>query len=425
MIAASGDTDSQALSAATSETVTEPNRIRLLQFVTLFAVGGTETHVMNLAKGLHSSRFDLHFACLKRWGEFLAEIEASRRPLVEYPINCLYNHNALIKQLKFARYIKRNCIHIVHTYGFYTNVFAIPAARLAGAPVIVASIREAGDLWTPMQRRVQKFICRLADRIVVNAEAIRQRLIADGYPPEQVTVIHNGIALHRFARNGGESHLRGELGLPPHAPLVAVLSRLNRMKGVEYFLEAATIVCRRFPEARFLVVGEGRTVVNGQVVDSPYKKELEGYAARLGLGERVVFTGLRLDVPEVLSEIAVSVLPSLSEGLSNTLLESMAAGVPIVATHVGGNPEAVEQDVTGLLVPPRDPAALAHAICRLLEDPQLARRFGVAGQQRVSAHFSIEQMVSKTERLYVELLKRAGNGLNSGVVAQVDQGFAD
>jgi L-malate glycosyltransferase len=423
MISASGDTDSKALSAAMSEAVTEPNRIRLLQFITNFGVGGTETHVMNLAQGLPSSRFELHFACLKRSGELLKEIEAIWRPLVEYPINCLYNHNALIEQLKFAKYIKRNRIHIVQTYGFYPNVFAIPAARLAGTPIIVASIRDTVDFLTPMQRRVQKFICRLADRIVVNAEAIRQRLIADGYPQDQVTVIPNGIHLSRFARNGGSSRLRNELGLPPHAPLVAVLARLNRMKGVEYFLEAATIVCRRFPEARFLIVGEGRTVVNNQVVDSPYKGEMEDYAVRLGLGERVVFTGLRRDVPEVLSEAAVSVLPSLSEGLSNTLLESMAVGVPVVATRVGGNPEVVQDGVTGLLIPPRDPAALAQAICRLLEDPQLARRFGAAGQQRVSAHFSIEQMVSKTERLYVELLKRAGNGLYRGVVAQVEQGF--
>jgi L-malate glycosyltransferase len=385
--------------------LTKPDRITLLQFVNNFAIGGTERHVVNLGNALDPSRFEQHFACLKRWGEFLEEIEASRRPLAEYRINCLYNHTALIQRVKFAQYLKRHHIHIVHTYGFYPNVFALPAARLAGVPVIVASIRDTGDLWTPMQQRVQKFVCRLADRIVVNAEAIKQRLVADGYPRERVTVIPNGIVLSRFAGNGNSSRFRCELGLPPHAPLVAVLSRLNRMKGVEHFLEAATVVGRRFPDARFLIVGEGRTMVDGQVVDSPYTKELERYAVRLGLGERAVFTGPRLDVPEILSGVAVSVLPSFSEGLSNTLLESMAAGVPVVATHVGGNPEVVEHGETGFLVPPRDPASLAHAICLLLDDRERARRLGQAGRQRVAQHFSLEKMVRDTERLYLELLQ--------------------
>src|SRR5207247_8999368 len=123
--------------------------------------------------------------------------------------------------------------------------------------------------------------------------------------------------------------------------------------------------------------------------------------------QRLVFTGFRLDVPELLSEVTVSVLPCVSsEGLSNTLLESMAAGVPVVATTVGGNPEVVQDGRTGLLVPPRDPHALANAIGRLLQDPDLASRCGRAGRQRVAEHFSIDQMVSKTERLYLTLLER-------------------
>ena len=381
----------------------QPSRIKALQFGTTLSIAGTERQLMNLGRSLDPSRFELHFACLKRCGHFLKEIEASRRPLVEYPINSLYNHNTFIKQLKFAQYIKYNRIHIVHTYGFYPNVFAIPAAWLAGAPVIVASVRDTGGYQTPTQSRVQKLVCRLADCIVVNAEAISDWLIAEGYDPEKITVIRNGIDLSHFTTKTRGSRLREELGLPQGAPVIAVLSRLHRFKGIEYFLEAAMIVSRRFPAVRFLIVGEG------MVVDSPYKRELEGYAARLGLGERVVFAGFRLDVPEILSEVAVSVLPCVSsEGLSNTLLESMAAGVPVVATKVGGNSEAVEQGATGLLVPPRDSAALAQAICRLLDCPDLSSRFGQAGRERVIQRFSLERMVQETESLYLDLLNRAG-----------------
>jgi glycosyltransferase involved in cell wall biosynthesis len=396
----------KAISAPHGSTLMESKRIRLLKFVVCFGIGGTERQVVNFARGLDSSRFELHLACLKRWGQFLKEIEESRRPLVEYPINCLYSYNSWIQRLKLATYLKRNRIHIVHTYDFSTNLFAIPAAWLAGVPVIVASIRNTAGYLTPAQSQVQRLMCRLADRIVVNAEAIRQGLIAEGYDPETVTVIRNGIDLSRFARNGSDGRLRHELDLPPHAPLVAVLARLHPMKGIEDFLEAARIVSRGFPEARFLVVGSRSIPQDGDVrEDVAHKKELENYAVRLGLKERVVFTGFRLDVPEILSEVAVSVLSSVtSEGLSNSLLESMAMGVPAVATTVGGSPEVVQDGVTGLLVPPRDPAALARAICLLLENRAMAFRLGQAGKQRVTEHFSLEKMVRETERLYLSLL---------------------
>ena len=147
----------------------------------------------------------------------------------------------------------------------------------------------------------------------------------------------------------------------------------------------------------FLVVGDGGS-----------KKELEEHACRLGLGQRIVFTGFRSDVPDLLSEAAISVLPSLSEGTSNTLLESMAAGIPVIATRVGGNPEVIEDGVSGLLVPPRDSAALAAATGRLLEDEDLALRLGQAGMRRVSELFSIEGSVHQTEHLYQRLVEAKG-----------------
>ena len=377
----------------------QPGRIRLQKFITCFAIGGTERQFLNLGKALDPCLFELHLACLGRRGDLLTELEASGIPVSEYKIKSLYRPGTFKEQFRFAESLRRRRIQILHTYGFYPNVFAIPSARLAGVPIILASIRDTGEVWTPLQRRVQKLVCRLADRIVVNAEAIRQRLIAEGYCQEQITVIPIGIACSRIKSNRNGAGLRRELGLPSHCPLVVVLSRLTRTKGLEHFLEAAAIVAARVPTARFLIVGDVAPV-DGDA----YKQELERYVFRLGVGQRVVFTGFRLDVSEVLAEASVSVLPSLSEGLSNVLLESMAAGVPVVATRVGGNPEAVEEDVTGLLVPPRDPAALAEAICRLLDNHGLASRFVQAGRQRVVERFSLERMVQETERLYLKLL---------------------
>jgi len=312
----------------------------------------------------------------------------------------LYGPHTVAQQIRFARYLRRRRIHIMHSYNFYPNVFAIPAARLARTPVVLASIRDTGVYLTPRQRRVQRLACRLADHILVNAEAVRQWLTAEGYDPTRISVIRNGLELSRFTPPGDDASLRRELGLPAGVPVVAMLSRLSRMKGVEDFLDAAATVAERFKEAHFLVIGD--------TIDpdgSRYRRELEDRAARLGLQKRVTFTGFRLDVPRLLSAVTVSVLPSLSEGLSNTILESMAAGAPVVATRVGGSPEALEDGVDGLLIPPRDSAALNRAIAWVLEHPEASREMGRRARVRVAEEFSLQRMIRETECLYARLLE--------------------
>ena len=379
-------------------------RIRILEFLTTFDVGGTERQVVDLTRRLDAARFDARFACLRRGGAFLPDVEATGMPLAEYGINSLHNGNTFRQQLKFARHLRRDGIQIVHTYNFYPNVFAILPARLSGVPRVVASIRDTGVYQSPMQKRVQRCLCGLADCVVVNAEAVRRWLIEDGVRPERIVVIRNGVDLTRFAPAPRRPGLRRELNLPPDAPVLAVLSRLTQSKGFEDFLQAAALVAARFPEARFMIVGDRSIVRDGAVVgDVRYRAELQSLADRLGIGDRLVFTGYRMDVPEVLSEVTVSVLPSLSEGLSNAVLESMAAGRPVVATRVGGTPEVVEDGVTGLLVPPRDPESLARAIGLLLENRELAVRFGRAGRERIEAQFTLQRMVDETQRLYERL----------------------
>ena len=376
----------------------ESNKIKLLQMLTNFHIGGTERQVANLALGIDSTRFDLHLGCLRNSGELLGELEPLRIPRSEFRIGPFYSPTTFWQVIRLGKYIRTHAIQIVHSYGFYSNVFAVPAARLARTSIVVASIRDTGDVLTPMQRWVQRLVCRLADCVLVNAEAIRDSLIEEGYDRARIVVIRNGITLSKYGKSEKGAALRRELGLPPSAELVVVFSRLNQMKGIQYFLEAAMTLSGSFPNARFLIVGDGGS-----------RSELEEQACRMGLGQRAVFTGFRKDVPELLSEAAVSVLPSLSEGLSNSLLESMAAGVPVVATRVGGNPEVIEHGVTGLLVPPRDSAALAAAIRRLLEDKDLAASFGQAGIQRVARLFSIERSVRETEHLYQKLLGVTGH----------------
>jgi len=301
----------------------------------------------------------------------------------------LYWPGTWLQALRLARYIRKHRVQVVHSYGLYPNLFLVPAAKLAGAPVIIASIRDRGDILTPAQRWFQKLTCRLADCVLVNARAIRDTLIAQGFRSDNISVIRNGIVPAKYSREPQSSRIRRELRVPPDAPLIVVLSRLNPMKGLEYFLDAARMVAPRFPEARFLVVGDGRS-----------KSELAERAAQSGLKERVLFTGFRTDAPDLLAEATLSVLPSLSEGLSNTVLESMASGVPVIATDVGGNPELIDDGVSGLLVPPRNADALAAAMIRLLKNPVLAAMLSEAARRRIEQLFGMEASVHAVERLY-------------------------
>jgi len=350
--------------------------------------------VAHLATSLDPKRFEVHVACLQQAGPLYGEMAACGLPLTAYPIKGFLRPDTLRQQWRFAAYLKRQAIDIVHAYGFYPIVFAAPVARLAGTRVVLASIRDNGDPWTPAQRLVQRCASRMAHRVLVNATAVRDRLTAGGRARRGITVIRNGVDLDRFAPRPPDAALRASLGLPADAPLVVAISRLNPMKGLDDFLQAAALLADRFTEARFVIVGDGGS-----------RRELEAQARGLGLADRIVFTGTRLDVAPIVSQAAVSVVPSLSEGLSTVVLESMACGVPVVATRVGGTPEILQDEVTGLLVPPCNAPALAAAIGRLLGDPALARRMGDAGRARAVARFSMRYMVSQTESLYRALLR--------------------
>jgi glycosyltransferase involved in cell wall biosynthesis len=373
--------------------------VRVLNVVPTLMCGGTENQFMTLSRRLDPARFDLEFACLRRLGPFAKELVDRGIPLSEYPVATFRSVQALAQQARLLRHIFRRRIQIVHAYNFYGNVFAVPPARLV-APVVIASIRDCAPYLTPMQKRVQRYACQFADCVLVNAEAVRDWLIGEGYDRSKIVVIRNGVDLNRFSRAPDPQGIRRELGLPPDVPVVAVVSRLTRLKGLETFLEAAAVLKRSHPDARFLIVGETAPT------DTEYLDALVRLAAALGVADRVTFTGIRSDIPALLSSVDVSVMPSLNEALSNVLLESMAAGAPTVATRVGGTPEALEDEVTGLLVAPGDARALADAIARLLDDRRLAARLGEAARQTIVNRFSVDRMVTSTEQLYLELLER-------------------
>ena len=375
-------------------------RIRLLKIVPTLRYGGTERQFMTLSASLDPARFRVELACLRPGGGLGAEAVRHGLPVDTYNIGSFHSARTLALQTRFARDIARRRIDVVHAYNFYGNVFAVPPARLAGAPVVLASIRDCGPYLTPMQLRVQRLVCRAATRVVVNAGAVRDWLVADGYDRDRIVVIPNGVDLEHFDAPVDAAAIRASLGFEPDAPLVTVVSRVTRLKGLEQFVAAAAMTAERHPRARFVIAGEPAPG------DESYVTSLKRLAARLGLGDRLVFAGLRRDVPSLLAASAIAVMPSLNEALSNALLEAMAAGAPTVATRVGGTPEALTDGENGLLVPPGDAMALATGIGRFLAEPLAAAACGRAARRTIEQRFSLARMVAATEQLYVDLLRR-------------------
>ena len=277
----------------------------------------------------------------------------------------------------------------MHAYNFYGNVFAVPPARLA-APVVIASIRDCAPYLTPMQKRVQRYACQFADCVLVNADAVKDWLIGEGYDASKIVVIRNGVDLTRFdgaARPGPAS--AASSGSRRGTPLVAVVSRLTRLKGLENFLEAAADA-----EAALSRTRGSSSSARPARCERAVPRRAEG--ARRPARRRRPRDLHRAAGPtcrRCSSSADVAVMPSLNEALSNVLLESMAAGAPDVATRVGGTPEALVDGETGLLVPPGDRGALAAAVARLLDDRALAARLGQRGARADRDRFSVDRMV--------------------------------
>jgi len=379
-------------------------RVKLLKFVCDFGSGGTEGQVFNLVGGLDSTYFEIEFASLNKQGPFVEEYAKQGIAMNEFPITSFCSLKAFLQMMKFTRYLRSYRIEIMHAYNFYSLVFAIPAAKLAGVPVIIASIRDQGVYLTKMQKFVQKLVCNMADQILVNAESIRDWLLEQGYQQNKIIVIKNGIDLTRYESKSNEKHsssIRSDWSINEDAPLVVMLARLNRQKGVVDFIQASALVHKEHPNARFLIIGKPsiESMETKKENISEYQ-QWQNLSRDLQLDECLFFCGHRSDVSQILSQTAVSVLPSHSEGISNTLLESMAAGAPVVATTVGGTPELIEDGIDGILVPPHAPEYLSKGICRILADQILAQELSHAAKRKAKDYFSLDAMVSHTRDIY-------------------------
>jgi len=399
---------------------TSPNLLpregtRVLMFIQSLELGGSETQCVEVACQLAREGYSVTVGCLWTGGPLEKKLADAGVTCVVFPVpGTLLRPNAILQMLKLMAFIRKERFSVVHTNDLYSNLFAIPAAWLARVPVIVSSRRDMSRWWwyTPARRKILRRIQGLSTRVLVNSEAVRQDLITrDGFDPKRIAVVYNGIDLEKFTR---PKVTRQQLlpGVPQGGKTIVMVANMHAgSKGHGDLIEAARTVKQKFPEARFLLAGDGEM--------RPF---FEDQVRALGLAEMFVFLGHRTDIPQLLSCCDIGVLASKSEGLPNAVLEYLAAGLPVVATTVGGVPEIIENEVHGLLIPPEHPDALATALLRLLEDPQLCASLGKAGQERVRTRFNFPAVLESLRQLYTPPRRSSGHTqvVRAGSFGQVD-----
>ena len=355
---------------------------------------------------LESGRYNVFLVTLDRNGVLLDEVNRlGLNDVPEFQLTSFYDLHAARQLRRFAQYLKKNEIDVVHAHDFYTNIFGMAAAGLARVPARIASRRESA-VRSETQRFVERAAYRVAHAVIANCEDVRQQLIREGVPARKVRTIYNGLDVARVqpAQTERKEILRA-LNLPEQARFVTIMANMRAhvlqpepfcYKDHPTFLRAAKRVHESVPDAAFIIAGEGDLL--------EATREL---AQSLGIADRTFFIGRCQDVGSVLSISDVCVLSSSSEGFSNAILEYMAAGRPVVATDVGGAREAIVHGETGYLVAAGDHDRMAQHIIHLLSDSENARSMGTRGLRRINEMFSSVRQLQNVEGLYNELLKQS------------------
>lgn len=373
-------------------------KFRVLQLIGNLYTGGSERQALQLTQLLlESSHYEVFVACMNPRGQLRKEFEQMGvEEIPAFPIRRFYDHTMAIQLVHFARFLRRHKIDVIHTHDFYTNVFGMAGAWLAGVPVRIASRRETTGWRTATQKFIERRSYQIAHAVVTNAKAVQRHLAAEGVPSNKIVTIYNGLKRERVTHQREREEVLAMFSLPRQEQcqfVTVVANLLHPVKDHPTFLRAAQQVHQAVPQARFVLAGEG-----------PLTEKMQNYAAELGLSDKVFFIGRCEEVADLLSVSDVCVLSSVAEGFSNSILEYMGAGRPVVATNVGGALEAVVEGETGYLVEPGDDKLMARHIIELLRNPVQARAMGSYGQQVVAEKFSCAAQLAQTEKLYDRLL---------------------
>lgn len=382
-----------------TKTIYKSERPRMRRYNLLFTsisgqmAGGGQRSLILLLKGLDKERFKPFLICPFE-GDLIEKVEKLEVETTLIKMGGLKSLNlfsAVAAICKLRRFIKQKNIDLIHTDSPRQTFFAGIAARLTGKPLIW-HVRVSD----PEKRLYYKFLSVLASKIIAVSKAVGKRFEGIALKPDKLVVIYNAVDLTEFSPQLAEKKLKEEFETEEDWTLVGTVGQLLPRKGQDIFLKAAVQVSKLSPKVKFIIVGDG---------NEAYRKKLDELGKDLAINEKVIFTGSREDIPQIMSSLDIFVLPSTYlEGFSRVILEAMASGKPVIATEVGGNSEAVEDGTTGILVPPEDHNRLAEAILELVKNENKRRQMGTAGRRRAEKLFSVGKNVAEIKILYEELL---------------------
>lgn len=360
---------------------------RVLHLVYDLIRGGSEGQCARVAMELARRGRCHRVATFHRRGFFLERVEAACGPVHVIGIRSFASWTTLREIRRLAAFIRTERFDVVHGWDTDACIFGPPAARQAGVPFIT-SRRNLAEALPPHKRWLLRRADRRAAAVVVNADAVREQVLGRAFPVSKTVKIPNAVDLEEW--DGLRSAPSVDVRRLPQGPVVGIVCRLDPEKDVDTFLRAAAVVARARKDASFAIAGDGRE-----------RTRLQCLAAELGLAERAVFCGDVADTAPLIARFAMGVLtPSRNEGLSNSILEYMAAGIPVVATDCGGNRELVGGYEAGRVVPIGDATAAARAIESLLDDPAAAAKMGRNGRRGVEEHHGLRPVADRFEALY-------------------------
>ena len=353
--------------------------------------GGSERQIYELASRLNKNKYRITIASLECEGEApTAAVQAIGCELKIFRVKRIYGRSGFMEGLRFRRYLKDEKADIVMTYHFSSDIWGTIWGRLSGVPVIISNRRDMGFWRNQWHVKTYQLINPYVDRIIVVADAVRQKFMREEkIPPAKIKMIYNGVELPAGNQANAMSPLRTQLDIAANQRIVMHVANLKPIKGHRYLIQAFAELLSKFPQCVLVLVGEDK-------LDGALQK----LAKDLGAEKQVIFLGKRDDVAELLAIADICVLPSLSEGMSNAILEYMAYGKPVVATSVGGNPEIVQDGYSGYLVEKENTEGLKNALFGLLQNPEQCVRMGANGLKRAKEIFSMTEMLNNYERTF-------------------------
>ncbi len=371
----------------------EKKKLRILRTITWLPVGGIERRIAMVLPKLKERGHHVELVCLREYGALAEEIKREGINVYLIPLKSRLHPGGL---KKLAHHIKEGHFDIIHSHMYRSNVPTTISAKIAGFKGVLLSQVHNIDTWeTRRQVLMDRLLSALRDGIIAVSDEVRRDVLETlKISPDKCYVIYNGVDIETFMNANAPEGLREALGVRQEDFVIVMVARLVEQKNHDIVIEALEDIVKENPRIKMLFVGEGKR-----------RTELEEKVREKNLGPHVIFTGKRDDVQNILKIAHVSVLPSFKEGFSNAIVEAMAAGKPVIASDVGGNPEAVIDGKTGFIVSPNDKEKLIACIKKLQDDPDLLKQMGEAAQAR-ARKFSIDIMLDSTETLYLTLLEK-------------------